>query len=110
MVATTNSQEKAENIENQWVAIVRELGPGFASQAAKHDAEGSFVAENYELMRQRKLFSAAVPEELGGGGAVHSNICAVIRELAHYDGSTALCFSICTLTCWLPWSGDTSAA
>ena len=94
MVTTTNSQEKAENMENQWVAIVRELGPEFASRAALHDAEGSFVAENYEQMRQRKLFSAAVPEEQGGGGASYSDICAVIRELAHYDGSTALTFSM----------------
>ena len=62
------SQEKTENIENPWVAIVRELGPAFASQAAKHDAEGSFVAENYEQLRQHKLFSARVPEELGGVG------------------------------------------
>jgi alkylation response protein AidB-like acyl-CoA dehydrogenase len=53
-----------------------------------------FVAENYELMRQRRLFSAAVPAELGGGGASHAEICAVIRELAHYDGSSALAFSM----------------
>lgn len=52
------------------------------------------MAENYELMRQRKLFSAAVPEDLGGGGASHSDICEVVRELAHYDGSTALAFSM----------------
>ena len=94
MVSTVNLQEDTKNMENPWVAIVRELGPGFASQAAKHDAEGSFVAENYELMRQHKLFSARVPEELGGGGASHSDICAVIRELAHYDGSTALAYSM----------------
>ncbi len=94
MVSTVSLQEETNNMENQWVAIVRELGPGFASQAAKHDAEGSFVAENYELMRQHKLFSARVPEELGGGGPSHSDSCAVRRELAHYDGSTALAFSM----------------
>ena len=94
MVSTVIPQEQTENMENQWVVIVGELGPDFASRAAKHDAEGSFVAENYELMRQRKLFSAAVPEDLGGGGASHSDICAVIRELAHYDGSTALAFAM----------------
>ncbi len=68
MVSTVTLQEETENMENPWVAIVRELGPEIASQAAKHDAEGSFVAENYELMRQYKLFSAGVPEELGGVG------------------------------------------
>jgi alkylation response protein AidB-like acyl-CoA dehydrogenase len=80
--------------DNPWVAIVGELGPDFASRAAQHDAEDSFVAENYEAMRQRKLFSAAVPAELGGGGASHAQICTVLRELAHYDGSTALAFSM----------------
>jgi alkylation response protein AidB-like acyl-CoA dehydrogenase len=80
--------------DNLWVTIVGELGPDFASRAAQHDAEDSFVAENYEAMRQRKLFSAAVPAELGGGGALHGQICTVLRELAHYDGSTALAFSM----------------
>ena len=64
MVTTTISEETINKMENKWVSIARELGPGFASQAARHDAEGSFVAENYELMRQHKLFSARVPEEL----------------------------------------------
>jgi alkylation response protein AidB-like acyl-CoA dehydrogenase len=80
--------------DNPWISIVGELGPDFASRAAQHDAEDSFVAENYEAMRQRKLFSAAVPAELGGGDASHVQICTVLRELAHYDGSTALAFSM----------------
>jgi alkylation response protein AidB-like acyl-CoA dehydrogenase len=83
-----------EETDNKWVEVVRELGPDFASRAAHHDAEDSFVAENYESLRQHKLFSAAVPKDLGGGGASHADICTVIRELAHYDGSTALAFSM----------------
>jgi acyl-CoA dehydrogenase len=80
--------------ENKYFALIRELGPGMADRAAIHDAEGSFVAENYALLRQHRLFSAAVPAELGGGGASHAEICGVIRELARYDGSTALAFSM----------------
>ena len=75
-------------------AIIAELGPKFASRAAEHDAEGSFVAENYQAMRERKLFSAAIPVEFGGGGASHAEMCRVLRELAHYDGATALSFSM----------------
>ncbi len=75
-MVSTIPQEKAEDMENQWVAIVRELGPAFASQAAKHDAEGSFVAENYEQLRQHKLFSARVPEELGGWGNPLRHLCS----------------------------------
>ena len=53
------------------MTIVAELGPKFAARAAKHDAEGTFVAENFQEMRDSKLFSAAIPTELGGGGATH---------------------------------------
>lgn len=80
--------------QSKWVDLVGKLGPEFAQKAARHDDEGSFVAANYEVMRQHKLFSAAVPAELGGGGATHAEMCAVLRELAHYDGSTALAFSM----------------
>lgn len=37
MVSTVIPQEQTGNMENQWVAIVGELGPDFASRAAKHD-------------------------------------------------------------------------
>jgi indole-3-acetate monooxygenase len=94
MATATASEGRAGKRDNQWIATARELGTGFASRAAHHDAEDSFVAENYELMRQRKLFSAAVPVELGGGGASHAEMGAVLRELAHHDGSTALAFSM----------------
>ncbi|MFQ6029650.1 MAG: acyl-CoA dehydrogenase family protein [Dehalococcoidia bacterium] len=94
MVATLINETKTEEIESKWIALARELGPGFASRAAIHDSEGTFVAENYELMRRHKLFSAAIPAELGGGGASHSDISRVIRELGRHDGSTALAFAM----------------
>ncbi len=94
-----------DSTDSKWVTIAHDLGPDFASRAAQHDSEGSFVADNYEMMRQSKLFSAAVPAELGGGGASHSEICALLRELAHYDGSTALAFSMHShLLARLVWS------
>lgn len=79
---------------SKWIETARALGLDFASRVAQHDADDSFVAENYDAMRQHKLFSAAVPADLGGGGATHGDICAVIRELAHHDGSTALAYSM----------------
>jgi alkylation response protein AidB-like acyl-CoA dehydrogenase len=45
-------------------------------------------------MRSAKLFSALVPQELGGSGLLYSEICALIRGLAHSCGSTALAFSM----------------
>ncbi|MEE8465813.1 MAG: acyl-CoA dehydrogenase family protein [Dehalococcoidia bacterium] len=90
---TTAIDQTAKSSEDL-MAIVTELGPKFASKAAEHDAEGSFMAENYQAMRDRKLFSAAIPVEFGGGGASHAEICQVLRELAKYDGATALSFSM----------------
>lgn len=77
-----------------WVALMTELGRDFASRAAEHDGGDVFVAENYGVLRERGAFAAAVPEELGGGGASHATVCAMVRELAHHCGSTALAFSM----------------
>ena len=75
-------------------AIIAELGPRFASRAAEHDAEGSFVAENFQEMRERKLFSAAITTEFGGGGETLTEVRQALCELAHYHGATALSFSM----------------
>lgn len=77
-----------------WLAVVREIGPEFAERAAAHDLEGTFVEGNYQTLRQRKLFSAGVPADLGGGGATLADICDILRELAHYCGSTSLALSM----------------
>jgi acyl-CoA dehydrogenase len=76
--------------------VVRDLGPTFAARAAAHDANDSFVADNYAELRQRKIFSAGVPTELGGGGASHAELCALLRELGGACGSTALALAMHT--------------
>jgi alkylation response protein AidB-like acyl-CoA dehydrogenase len=82
--------------KTDWIAVAREVAPSFAERAAQHDADDSFVAENYAALKERGLFEAGVPGELGGGDASHAELCAVVRELAHYCGSTALAFSMHT--------------
>ncbi len=74
--------------------IVGELGPQFACGADERDADAAFVADHYELLKSRKVFSAMVPRELGGGGALHSEVCAFVRALAPYCSSTALAVSM----------------
>lgn len=76
------------------VDIARTLGPKFAARAAGHDLEGSFVADNYADLKQHRLFSAAIPRELGGGGATHAELCGMLRELGRHCGSTALALSM----------------
>jgi acyl-CoA dehydrogenase len=79
-----------------WVALARQLGTEFAPRAAAHDADDSFVAENFDILKQHSIFAAGVPQELGGGGASHAELGAFLRELAHHCGSTALALSMHT--------------
>src|SRR5438094_51470 len=79
-----------------WQAIAHELGPRFAASASAHDASDAFVAENYVELKSYAGFSAGVPLDLGGGGATHAELCALIRELAHSCGATALALAMHT--------------
>ncbi|PYN89086.1 MAG: acyl-CoA dehydrogenase [Candidatus Rokuibacteriota bacterium] len=93
----------AENrSHDHWVAVVRQLGPAFAARAAAHDADDSFVADNYKDLRAHRLFSAGVPAELGGGGASQAELADALRVLATYCSSTALALSMHTHQVLIP--------
>lgn len=77
-----------------WKMALAELGPVFAGRAAAYDDSDEFVAENYAAMGEAKIFSALVPEELGGGGMAYSDMCNLIRGLARHCASTALTLSM----------------
>jgi alkylation response protein AidB-like acyl-CoA dehydrogenase len=77
-----------------WLAVARELGPGFASRAPALDANDSFGAENFRELKEHRILSAGVPAELGGGGASHRELCAMMRELGRHCGATALSLSM----------------
>lgn len=79
---------------NELVALVEQLKPALVEHAARHDRDASFVAENYDLLKQQRVFSLGVPSELGGGGASHAELCWVLRELGESCGSTALALSM----------------
>ena len=78
------------------IAVARELGPTLAQRAAAHDADDSFVADSYADFKARKLFSAGVPAPLGGGGATHPELCAMLQEIGRCCGSSALALSMHT--------------
>jgi len=84
------------------IAVVRQLGPAFAARAAAHDADDSFVADNYRDLRAHRLFSAGVPVELGGGGASQAELADVLRVMATYCSSTALALSMHTHQVLIP--------
>jgi acyl-CoA dehydrogenase len=79
-----------------WQGLMITLGRDFATRAADHDRDDSFVAENYAALLEHGAFAAGVPSELGGGGASHAELCQMVRELARHCGSTALAFSMHT--------------
>lgn len=78
------------------VEAARALGPALAARAARADEADRFVAESFEDLRAHGLVAAAVPRELGGGGASHAQLCDMLRELARSCGSTALAFAMHT--------------
>ena len=79
---------------SRFLDVIRTLGPRFAERAAVTDVEGRFVRDNYTDLKEARVMSAAVPSELGGGGATHAELCQLLRELAHHCGSTALALSM----------------
>lgn len=74
--------------------LVETIGPRFAEGAAERDQGDVFVSEHYDVLKQHKVFSALVPADLGGGGVLHSAMCAFLRRLAHYCPATALALSM----------------
>ena len=77
-----------------WKQVIRKLGAQFTERASRYDTEGTFVAENYAQMKEAGLFSAAIPTELGGGGASHADVCSIVRLLGKYCSSTALSYAM----------------
>lgn len=80
--------------QDDFLATIDELGGRFAARAAEHDADDRFVAENVAALRERRVYSAQVPRELGGGGVTHRQMCTALRALARHCGSTALTLSM----------------
>lgn len=77
-----------------WLAAADRVVAVIAHHAVRHDAEDSFVAEGYAVLKAEGLFKALVPVEFGGGGATVAEIAAVIRRLGATCGSTALAFAM----------------
>ena len=59
-----------------------------------------FVGANMALLREHGFLELAVPAELGGAGLSRTELSAMLRELAHLCGSTALALAMHPM--WLP--------
>lgn len=87
---------ETSTVSGDWRERARSIGEAFADRAFEYDQKGEFVSDNYRDLRRNGFFSAAIPVELGGGGATYEELSGVIRELGHNCGSTALSFSMHT--------------
>jgi acyl-CoA dehydrogenase len=76
--------------DDAFVALAEKLGAEFAPRAAAHDRENTFVAENFDRMREAGYLRLAVPEELRGLGATMRQVCYAQAELARHCAATAL--------------------
>ncbi len=89
---TATASKEGETVADK----ARRLAAEFEGRAARHDADDSFVAENYARLKAEGLVSAGVPAELGGGDAGVGDLCEMIRLLGHGCGSTALALAMHT--------------
>jgi alkylation response protein AidB-like acyl-CoA dehydrogenase len=79
-----------------WRATLAEIGPRLAEEGARCDKSGAYVGANIALLRENGFFGLAVPVEFGGGGLTRTELAAMLRQLARYDSSTGLAFSMHT--------------
>ncbi len=77
-----------------WLARADLAARELAAAAARHDADDSFVADSFGLLKREGFFKAHVPVELGGGGATYAELCDMVRRLAAGCGSTALAYAM----------------
>ena len=78
----------------RFVSLAADLGRQFAEHTARHDRDGTFVTEAFDVMRDRGYLAVAVPTELGGMGATIRHVAAAQAELARHDASAALAVSM----------------
>src|SRR5262245_31018501 len=95
-MAISGTTSTGDRLRSDWTALARDLAPRFAERAGAHDAADAFVAENFRELRLHRLFSAGVPAELGGGGASHADLAAMLRVIAQGCGSTGLALAMHT--------------
>jgi acyl-CoA dehydrogenase len=74
--------------------LAAQVAEAAAPHADRHDLEGSFVEEGVNAARDLGYLAAPVPEELGGHGALTSDIVDAQQLIARACGSTGLACSM----------------
>jgi acyl-CoA dehydrogenase len=87
---TTTGDADTRARERTLIAWAAEIGAQIGEHSARHDREGTFVSEAYDVLKSSGYLALAVPEELGGRGATIREVAMAQRELARHCASTAL--------------------
>ena len=77
-----------------WVALTESIATGFKKRAKAHDEKGTFVFDNYEVLKEHHYFSAMIPKALGGRGVSFKTMCECLKIIGKSCGSTALALSM----------------
>lgn len=91
---TINVKAPPAMVTTDWARRAADLGPQIAARAADADENDIFVVDSLALLKAEGFHTAAVPAELGGGGASLTELSAILRSLAHSCGSTALAMAM----------------
>ena len=90
MMSATTITERKMNLQS----VLEELGPEIEKQGLVYDAENKFAEKNFSLLKEKGVYKALIPAELGGGGVAYSELCYFLKDLAKYCPSTSLTLSM----------------
>ncbi|MGN6293532.1 MAG: acyl-CoA dehydrogenase family protein [Chitinophagaceae bacterium] len=74
--------------------ILTELGPEIEEHGLACDTENKFAEKNFSILKDKGVYKALIPAELGGGGVLYSELCYFLKDLAQYCPSTSLALSM----------------
>ncbi len=86
----TTSSSTSGARRSDLVALAADVGVELQPGAAARDVAGELSPDVFARLRASGLTAALVPAELGGGGASHAEMGAILRTLARFDASTAV--------------------
>jgi alkylation response protein AidB-like acyl-CoA dehydrogenase len=77
-----------------WQQTARDIGEALRPGVVERDRSGDISTDAFERLRHEGVTSALVPPEFGGGGASHTEMGQILRELGRHDPSTAVTLSM----------------